>query len=242
MFHMNTGLNRSLADTVVAGLENNIRAGQYQPGSRLPPESALCEDFQVSRATVRAAIKELNVVGLIRTQRGVGSFVRSSPSVLDGLERMGSITDSIRASGKSPDHDYARRSIRQVLPEEAERMEVAADTEVLELRRRILADGDVVAYSYDLIPTSLLKGEFSPRDVSGSMFAYLRDALGIYPTLGIAEVHAVSSEYISWGENSREHRLFILLDQLHFTDDRILAAYSRTYFVEGAYAFTLIRR
>ncbi len=239
---MAAGTRTGLADAIVDSLKRDIHDGAYLPGSRLPTEAALCERFGVSRPTVRAAVKELDVLGLVQTRHGVGTFVRNRPSVMDGLERMGSITDSIRASGKTPAHSYARRTVRQVLPDEAERMDVPSDTEVLELRRRITADNQVVAYSYDIIPRALFPDTFSPDEMTGSMFHYFASRLGLHPALGVAEVHAVDSSHIAWGPDAARHRLFILLDQLHYTRDQLLLAYSRTYFVEGAYAFVLIRR
>src|ERR1700754_5206495 len=231
---------RPLADDIARELKAEIRDGRYPPGGRLPTEADLCRRFGVSRATVRSAVKELDVRGLVRTQHGVGTFVRRGPAVRDGLERMGAITDSIRASGKVPGHEYARRTMRQVLPDEAERMEVQSDTEVLELRRRITADGEVVAYSYDLIPRRLLPERFDPEQLSGSMFAFFEKGLGLHATLGVVRVHAVESTHIAWGADASKHRLFILLDQLHYDAAHRLLAYSRTYFVEGAYEFQLI--
>jgi GntR family transcriptional regulator len=236
-----TPSRRPLADDIARELKAEIRDGRYPPGSRLPTEADLCRRFGVSRATVRSAVKELDVRGLVRTQQGVGTFVRRRPAVRDGLERMGSITESIRASGKLPGHEYARRTLRQVLPDEAERMEVPPDTEVLELRRRITADGEVVAYSYDLIPRALLPEGFDPEQPSGSMFAFFEQGLGLHATLGLARVRAVESSHIAWGADASKHRLFILLDQLHYDAANRLLAYSRTYFVEGAYEFQLIR-
>ncbi|MDT7589491.1 MAG: GntR family transcriptional regulator [Pseudonocardiales bacterium] len=238
---MATTARRTLADDIVRALKAEIRDGVYPPGTRLPTEAALCARFGVSRATVRGAVKELDVLGLVRTQHGVGTFAATRPSVRDGLERMGSISESISASGKTPGHEYARRTLRQVLPDEAERMGVAPDTEVLELRRRITADGDVVAYSYDLIPRRLLPERFDPEELNGSVFGYFEHRLGIHPTLGLARVHAVESAHIAWGRDAAKHRLFILLDQLHYDAAHQLLAYSRTYFIEGAYEFELIR-
>jgi len=177
----------------------------------------------------------------VHTQHGVGTFVRRRPAVRDGLERMTSISESIKASGKQPGHEYARRTLRQVLPDEAERMGVPADTEALELRRRITADGEVVAYSYDLIPRELLPADFGIDEVTGSMFSYFERRLGVHATLGVARVHAVDSAHIAWGSGAATHRLFILLDQLHYDAAHRLLAYARTYFVEGAYEFQLVR-
>jgi GntR family transcriptional regulator len=238
---MQSNGRRPLADDIAATLKAEIRDGVHPPGARLPTEAELCQRFLVSRATVRSAVKELDVLGLVRTQHGVGTFVRTRPAVRDGLERMGSITESISASGKTPGHEYARRTLRQVLPDEAERMAVPPDTEVLELRRRITADGDVVAYSYDLIPGHLLPADFDAEELNGSVFSFFERRLGVHPTLGLARVHAVESAHIAWGRGAGKHRLFILLDQLHYDAAHQLLAYSRTYFIEGAYEFQLTR-
>ena len=233
---------RPLPDDIAAVLKAEVREGVHPAGARLPTEADLCRRFGVSRATMRSALKELEVLGLVHTRHGVGTFVHRRPAVHDGgLERMTSISASIRASGKEPGHEYARRALRQVLPDEAGRMGVPADTEALELRRRITADGEVVAYSYDLIPSALLPADFRPEQVSGSMFEYFEQRLGVRATLGMARVHAVESAHVAWGPGAATHRLFILLDQLHYAATHRLLAYSRTYFVEGAYEFQLVR-
>jgi GntR family transcriptional regulator len=238
---MTARTRRPLPSEIAVVLKAEMRDGVHPPGGRLPSEADLCRRFEVSRATVRSALKELDVLGLVQTRHGVGTFVHRRPAVRDGLERMTSISDSIRASGKEPGHEYARRTLREVLPDEAERMGVPADTEVLELRRRITADGEVVAYSYDLIPRALLPADFRLDEVVGSMFDYFERRMGVRATLGVARVHAVDSAHIAWGAGAATHRLFILLDQLHYDAAHRLLAYARTYFVEGAYEFQLVR-
>jgi GntR family transcriptional regulator len=230
-----------LADPIVDELRARILDGTYAPGDRIPTEAELSRTFTVSRATVRTAIRELDVLGLVWTRQGAGTFVRLRPSVHDGLERMGSISQSILASGKTPHHDYGRRTTRQLLPDESARMGVPPSTEVVELRRRITADGEVVAYSFDLIPRSIFPDGFDPAVLTGSVFAYFQDVLSLEPWLGIAEVHAVESAHVAWGPDAHRHRLFVLLDQLQYDRANTLLAYSRTYFVEGAYAFRLVR-
>lgn len=230
-----------LADEIVMAIKVRIDDGTYVAGSRLPTEAQLCDEFGVSRATARTAIKELDVIGLVHTRHGLGTFVRTIPHVQDGLEKMGSISDSIRSSGKIPGMDYARRTVRTVTLDEAERMTVPAETQVLELRRRITADDEIVAYSYDLLPMSIFPEDFVPEQLEGSIFSYFERVLGLPAILGFAEVHAVESRKIGWGPGSSEHNLFILLDQLQYADDGVLLGYSKSYFVEGAYAFVLKR-
>jgi len=53
-----------------------IVAGQLRPGSRLPSERALAEEFGVSRATIVSAFHLLRGEELIETRRGAGSWLR----------------------------------------------------------------------------------------------------------------------------------------------------------------------
>ena len=61
----------------VAGLiEASIADGTYPPGSKLPPEKALAEQYEVAYETVRRAMNVLRERGLILTIWGKGTFVR----------------------------------------------------------------------------------------------------------------------------------------------------------------------
>lgn len=232
----------TLASRVAQDLRSEIAAGEYGAGDRLPTEHALSARFEVSRPTVRAALQELEGLGLVRTRHGVGTFVVEQPAVTAGLERLESMTDAIRNQGREPGMIYASRLRRRVVPEEASRMGVAVHTEVLELRRSILADGEVVAYSYDLIPWSIFPSDFDPEELTGSIFHFMRTRLGIEPASAAAEVHAVHSEHVGWGPEAAAHTLFVLLNQLHHDTTGRLIAYSRTYFIEGRYSFVMYRR
>lgn len=50
--------------------------GELRPGDQLPPERALAEQFQVSRASVREALRSLELLGVVETRAGGGTFVR----------------------------------------------------------------------------------------------------------------------------------------------------------------------
>lgn len=231
----------TLTSRVEEELRRGMSSGQYPPGSKLPTETELASLYEVSRPTIRAALRSLAGNSLVRTQHGVGTFVIGQPAIRAGLERMDSITDSIRSTGREPGMVYQSRVVRPLLPDEAQKMSVSANSLALELRRSILADQDVVAYSYDLMPMTLFPADFDPEELNGSIFAFLRERLGIHPHHAVAEIHAVHSEHVAWGPGAGQQDLYVLLDQLHFADDSVLVLYSRTYFIEGRYSFTILR-
>ncbi|WP_033353838.1 GntR family transcriptional regulator [Nocardiopsis xinjiangensis] len=54
--------------------------GKLRPGSRLPPERELAEDYGVSYMTVRRAMKELRERGVVVSVHGKGTFVTEQPA------------------------------------------------------------------------------------------------------------------------------------------------------------------
>ncbi|MCV7013020.1 GntR family transcriptional regulator [Mycolicibacterium madagascariense] len=60
-------------------LHDEIGRGALGPGDALPTEQSLCEQFGVSRITVRRALADLAEAGLIERRHGVGSFVTERP-------------------------------------------------------------------------------------------------------------------------------------------------------------------
>jgi GntR family transcriptional regulator len=57
-------------------LHDEIDRGLIAPGDPLPTEQTLCDQFGVSRITVRRALADLAEQGYIERRQGVGSFVR----------------------------------------------------------------------------------------------------------------------------------------------------------------------
>jgi DNA-binding FadR family transcriptional regulator len=73
-----TPLRRSpLVELAVRQLHQQLRAGTWQLGDRLPAETELAAQLGVGRSTVREAVRALAHAGLLETRQGSGTFVRS---------------------------------------------------------------------------------------------------------------------------------------------------------------------
>ena len=59
-----------------------IKTEEWKKGQLIPSEKEFCEQFQVSRPTVRAAIAYLANQGYLVTVKGKGTFV-SKPKIVD---------------------------------------------------------------------------------------------------------------------------------------------------------------
>jgi GntR family transcriptional regulator of arabinose operon len=71
-----------LYQRIYSDLKLRIDGGEWRIGSILPTENELCETYQVSRGTVRQVLAEMEKEGLVRRERGRGTFL-----IRDGLEK-----------------------------------------------------------------------------------------------------------------------------------------------------------
>ena len=78
---------KSLAEEVSGKLKEQIAAGTYPVGSRLPVEPELMKIFGVGRSSIREAIKLLANTGLLRVQQGVGTFVETHESNTETMDQ-----------------------------------------------------------------------------------------------------------------------------------------------------------
>ncbi len=69
------GTNLSMPERVAHQIEAMVLSGHLQEGIRLPAERKLCETLNVSRSSLREALKELHARGIIESRRGSGSYV-----------------------------------------------------------------------------------------------------------------------------------------------------------------------
>ncbi len=71
-------VNKSrLHEEIVAQIRGRILDGDFTPGEKLPPERDLAESLMVNRATVREAIKKLEIMGLVEIHHGDGIYVKN---------------------------------------------------------------------------------------------------------------------------------------------------------------------
>jgi GntR family transcriptional repressor for pyruvate dehydrogenase complex len=75
MFTNLAGNRISLSDTVAQELLKKIEDGEFGPGTRLPTEPVLSEQFGVSRTVVREAISRLKNEGVVEPRQGSGVYV-----------------------------------------------------------------------------------------------------------------------------------------------------------------------
>lgn len=71
---------KRLYEEVLEQIKQLIAGGELKPGDRLMSERDLAERLEVSRPSVREAIRSLEMMGFVEIRRGDGTFVRNTNS------------------------------------------------------------------------------------------------------------------------------------------------------------------
>ena len=68
----------TLSQLVLDSIQNSIRDGEFKPGEALPSERELSERYGVGKSSIREAIKMLQVLGVVESAQGKGTYLRKS--------------------------------------------------------------------------------------------------------------------------------------------------------------------
>ncbi|HEY58214.1 MAG TPA: GntR family transcriptional regulator [Anaerolineae bacterium] len=183
---------RSLAERLEAILREHILAGTYAPGSRLPSESELAEEFGVSRATVRTVLARLAAQGLILRRHGEGTYVNARAQGAHAFfGHTWDFVHLIQSNGYEPAIRLMAREIRAATEEEAHALAIPLGEALLSLYRMFYAAQTPVILANNLFPLRLFR--VSPDSLDGALHIrdLLRQACGCEIVFAITEIHAV---------------------------------------------------
>ena len=208
-------------------IRHRVAKNQYSPGSQIPSEHELCRELNVSRITVREALRELVREGLLIKVQGKGTFVSSGATTLPPIKYTGSLEDI-----------YERVLRLDVADVEITRVPVAAalrqllgvpvsEDELTCIKRLRHINGEPFSFTVNYLPVSL--GDRVRKDdlFSVPLMAILEDQMKI-PILRADEtVEAAPAD----PEVSSRLRIPILYPVMHVT---------RTMYTEGDKPFEVV--
>jgi len=149
---------KSIAEQVEELLRGRIRDGMYAPGSRMPSESELADEFGVSRATLRTVLAKLAVNGLILRKQGDGTYVNIKVREINAhLGYLWEFVRIIETNGYKPTIKSLSIEKRSATEEEAAALAVEPGDELLSLTRLFLANDRPVILARNIIPSEFLR-------------------------------------------------------------------------------------
>jgi DNA-binding GntR family transcriptional regulator len=161
---------RSLAD--------DIAMGRLPRGRHLPSERALGERLQVSRITLRRALRELAGDGLIEPSPGRGWQV-TEKRLGEPANALMSFTALGEERGLRPSAHVLRHDVRAATIDESEALRVAPGSQVLDLERLRYLDDVAIAVNSAIVPLSRAPGIETVDFTTASLFRTLEERCGV---------------------------------------------------------------
>ncbi len=226
-------------------LRQLISAGTYQPGQRLPPEDEFAEQLGISRPTLREALHNLEVEGMIVRKHGVGTFVSPSHAsrLESGLEVLESLEHIASRMGLQTHMGELKIEERLPNPDEATALECGPEERVLSVERIIQVGAKPVAYLWDVVPARYLDAAELDNNFQGSV-------LDIFIKRGHPKLAYSYTRLASVGADARLARQLdmprrtplLRLEARLYTEDNQVVDYSISNFVPDYFDFHVIRR
>jgi GntR family transcriptional regulator len=226
-------------------LKQRIDRGELPAGARLPSEPELAAELQVSRATLREALRAMELEGLVSRRQGSGTFVAEHPRMANSLDVNFGVTDAIRAAGMTPGIARARRWVEPAAAGEAALLELEPGQDVLVVERVRTAEGKPVVLSRDLFPSRLLAGHDRAvaEMLERSIYEVLERDLGIVISHGVARFRPVRADHAVAGLlGVPRGELLLYLWQVDYAQDGTPVVSSHEFHLADAFDFTVVRR
>ena len=213
---------KPLYSAIVDDLQKRIAEGEYQPGENLPTESELCEQYNVSRITVRKAISCLEEEGVIDHPFSKTPCVKKN-SIPRHINYMRGLSEDLMREGTL-----------------AESLEVPVGEPLYYIERLRYGNGEPLCYQSLYLVARFCPGLLDEDLVKGSIYALLENKYGMKIDHCVQNITACISSY-------RICALLELADRtamLKVTNTGYLQTgecyeYAQNYYVGGTYTISV---
>lgn len=234
---------KSIAEQVEDLLRGRIRDGMYAPGSRMPSESELADEFGVSRATLRTVLAKLAVNGLILRKQGDGTYVNIKVREINAhLGYLWEFVRIIETNGYKPTIKSLSIEKRSATEEEAAALAVEPGDELLSLTRLFLANDRPVILARNIIPSEFLREP--AEEIDGQL--HIGEILSRYCHQNIA--FAITDIHSAQVDDEVHNLLGIELDQAvlalrvaFFSKQNVPLALGSNYFDDTVLRLSLVQ-
>ena len=170
-----------LYEQLKLAIKKGIKSGEYPPGSRMPSEAEMEKLYDVSRITVRRAVKELCEEEILTRKQGRGTFVLNSAGVsYNRLDRnVGGFHDSLARDGKEATVEILEKSIIRVNASYARDLQISTEDDVVYLKRLMYGNGAPAMLDTAYIPEKRFPGIFDKLVGNVALFRLMEQEYGV---------------------------------------------------------------
>ncbi|MET3662190.1 GntR family transcriptional regulator [Aquamicrobium ahrensii] len=170
-------------------IEEAVERGWLGPGDALPSERDIALQADISRVTVRKAVRDLVESGVLVQRHGSGTFVALRVErVQQSLSRLTSFTEDMARRGKTVSSQWLDRGVFTPSPDEMMVLGLSAKELVVRMARLRIADGTPLAIERACLSASMLP---DPERIGASLYAALGET-GYRPVRAMQRISAAN--------------------------------------------------
>lgn len=221
-----------------------IQERHLRPGDRVPTEPELAALLEVSRSTVREALKAMEQDGIVNAVQGSGRFLSALgamqverpitiyESMTDMLQRLGfDVTTVVLSVGE----DTADEEV-------AAELGIEPGHDVIRLLRLRVSEDEPLVVSLNIIPREYLPGPLEFRDWSASV-TKIMEGHGHSVTSSVARIKATNIPTdLARDVDLSRYDPWLVVEETCITRDGHRALYAVDYHQSSEIAFSVVRR
>lgn len=225
---------------IVSAIKQQIMDGELKNGDKIPTEKWLSEHFEVSRVTVRKALKDLMEQGFVEKRPNKGSFV-IQPKYDKELSRMRSMHQELLAAGVLPSSKIISYQIIEADQWCTEYLGCKEGNQVIVIERIRYADDRPFAHQILYLPQKMFP-EFNPwKLVDHSLHDIMQDEYKIDIS---HSTQSITAKLLTKEETKelkiRSNNPILHIKSTVYTKDNEVCEYADTHFITDVvrYSFT----
>jgi len=224
---------------ISAWIKDLIQSGRYGKGTSLPSEVELARVCQVNRNTLRQAISELTTAGILRKEKGRGTFVCAETplAIKHRLKSISSFSDDLRELGIEEKTRIIKKGEEEAKEPVARKLILGPNSAVVAIRR--LRTGNHVPFIYEesYLPYHTFKGILE-MDLTGSMYQLFYERFNVTLTRSDQTIRAVNlkgriASYLNVPENAAA----LFMESLTYDENNLPVELLYSYYRGDKYVF-----
>lgn len=187
---MNQSSHQTLQYQLIKKFYEKLNNKEWLPGQMIPSEKEICEEYNVSRITVREALKELVQAGYLVRKQGKGTFV-STPTVEYASTSTFSLSEQLEAQGLQSEFVVLHFEIEPSTSSHRTIFKIGEEDNVVSIIRLRKINGKPYAYEEALVPEKYLQGATSANIDQAGLYQTIKACSGMFPEYANETVEAV---------------------------------------------------
>jgi GntR family transcriptional regulator len=113
--------SKPIYEQVIDGIKKQIARGEIKPGDKLPSQREMAKEIQVNPNTIQRAYREMELLDLVETKRGRGTFIKDDDKVIKQINEQMAHAAVQRFIDEMISIGFKKEEVISLLKEEFER-------------------------------------------------------------------------------------------------------------------------